>query len=92
MSREIIAQPGLTKVECDVILTALEWFGQAIQQPHNAGQKDNAAQAVKKEQFMIVAAEVRGKIVRDVVRIGNVKPFDAFGGARNIIPGGKRRN
>lgn len=70
MSHEIIAQPGLTKVECDVILTALEWFGTAIQQPHKAGQLDNAAQAVKKEQFMIVAAELRGKIARAVVKQG----------------------
>lgn len=80
MSQEIVAQPGLTKVECDVILTALEWFGQAIQQPHNAGQADNAAQAVKKEQFMIVAAELRGKIARDVVKRGILR-------MRNVTPG-----
>lgn len=83
MSREIIAQPPLTKVECDVILTALEWFGTAIQQPHKAGQLDNASQAVKKEQYMIVAAEIRGKIARDVVRRGIMN-------GRNITPGSGR--
>lgn len=83
MSLEIIAQPALTKIECDVILTALEWFGMAIQQPHDAGQLDNAAQAVKKEQFMIVAAELRGKIARDVVRRGVMKE-------RNVTPGSGR--
>lgn len=79
MSHEVIAQPGLTKVECDVILTALQWMEQALKTPHSTGAPDNPAQALKKEQFMIVAAEVSGKIARDVVKRGvlrmpNVSP------------------
>lgn len=88
MSQEIVAQPALTKVECEVILTALEWFGQAVQQPHDADQKDTASQAVKKEQYMIVAAGVRGKIARNVIARGNAAAFGEQ--ARHIKPGGGR--
>jgi hypothetical protein len=87
MSQEIIAQPGLTKVECDVILTALEWFGQAIQQPHSPNEKDAPAQALKKEQYMIVSAEIRGKIVRNVERMGKLRLPNVQPGPRNRWPG-----
>ena len=83
MSHEIIAQPGLTKIECDVILTALEWFREAITTPHPGG--DNPAQALKKEQFMEVAAGIEGKIARNVVAMGKMKD------ARLITPGSGRR-
>lgn len=87
MSHEIIAQPGLTNVECQVIVTALNYFRDALRAPTNPDPEnpDNLAHAVKIEQYCHVADAVIGKIARNAVKLGKVPD------ARNIYPGSGRR-
>lgn len=86
MSHEIIAQPALTKVEADVIITALNYFRDALRVPINPdpANPSNVAHAVKIEQYCHVADSVVGKISRAAVKMGTLP------NARNILPGGGR--
>lgn len=85
MSREIVAQPGLEKIECDVIITALNFFRDALidtakanPDPENPA---NASHAVKLHQYCHVADAIIGKISRATVRLGKLP------NARLITPG-----
>jgi hypothetical protein len=84
MSHEIVAQPGLSNVECQVIITALNYFRDALRAPVNPDPENpaNVSHAVKLEQYCHVADSVIGKIVRNAVKMGKVPD------ARNIKPGG----
>jgi hypothetical protein len=81
VSHEIIAQPGLTKVECEVICAGLDFLKKVMAEP---GQVNDAGTAIKREQYTMVANNVIAKLVRNIEHLGRLRLPD-------VKPGGARK-
>lgn len=83
MSNEIVAQPGLTKVECDVVITALAFFEEALNAKTVGEGPQHVAIVIKKHQYGVAAESVKSKIVRSTVHLGTLDSNIR----RNLTPG-----